>query len=119
MGVTPVELYRAGNSTGPRMDHVRRNRDIVVIQQNGVDWVDPQQAEFRHGKECTGPLLIGGEFLKVLRLRICWSSERTIAAIGYGSPHKEWNLLNTCGCLRASIGNLFMCRALQPLEIQI
>jgi hypothetical protein len=43
MGVTPVDLYRAGNSTGPRMDHVRRNRDIAVIQQNGVDWVNPQQ----------------------------------------------------------------------------
>jgi hypothetical protein len=25
------------------MDHVRRNRDIVVTQQNGVDWVNPRQ----------------------------------------------------------------------------
>jgi len=38
-----VDLYRAGNSTGPRMDHVRPNRDIVVIRRNGVDWVNPQQ----------------------------------------------------------------------------
>jgi hypothetical protein len=43
MGVTPVDLYRAGNSTGPRMDHVRPNRDIVVVKQHGVDWVDVQQ----------------------------------------------------------------------------
>jgi hypothetical protein len=42
MGVTPVDLYRAGNSTGPRMDRVRPT-DIVVIQQHGVDWVNPQQ----------------------------------------------------------------------------
>jgi hypothetical protein len=41
MGTTPVDLYRAGNATGPKMDHVRPNRDIVVIQQNGVDWVNP------------------------------------------------------------------------------
>jgi hypothetical protein len=41
VGVTPVDLYRAGNATGPRMDHVRPNRDIAVTQQNGVDWVHP------------------------------------------------------------------------------
>src|SRR5438270_14085453 len=99
MDFTPVELHRAGNSTSPRMDHVRRNRDIVVIQQNGVDWVNPQQGGVSTAKEYTGLLLIGGEFLKVLRLRIYWSSERTIAAIGSGSPHMEWNLLNTCGLL--------------------
>ena len=42
MGVTTVDLYRAGNSTGPRMDHVRPT-DIVITQRNGVDWVNPQQ----------------------------------------------------------------------------
>ena len=31
-----------GNRGSPRMDHIRP-RDIVVTQQNGVDWVDPQQ----------------------------------------------------------------------------
>ena len=41
MGTTPIDLYRAGNTTGPRMDHVRPNRDIIVLQQNGVDWVSP------------------------------------------------------------------------------
>lgn len=41
MGITPVDLYRAGNATGPKMDHVRPNRDIAVIQQNGVAWVNP------------------------------------------------------------------------------
>jgi len=41
MAVTTVDLYRAGNATGPRMDHVRPNRDIIVAHQNGVDWVRP------------------------------------------------------------------------------
>ena len=41
MGITPVDLYRAGNAAGPRMDHVRPNHDIVVVQRNGGDWVDP------------------------------------------------------------------------------
>ena len=41
MGVTPVDLYRAGNATGPRMDHVRSGRDIVVTQIGGADWVYP------------------------------------------------------------------------------
>lgn len=77
------------------------------------------RAECQHGKEYTGLLLIGGKFFKILLLRIYWLSERTIAAIGYGSPHKEWNLLNTCACSQPSTGNLSMCRALQPVEIQI
>jgi hypothetical protein len=28
-------------------------------------------------------------------------------------------LLNTCGCSQPSTGNLFMCKALHPREIQI
>lgn len=75
--------------------------------------------EFRHRKDRTGPTLIGGEFFKVLLSQIYWSSEATIVAIGYGSPHKEWNSLNMCGCSQPSTGILFMCRALQPLGIEI
>ena len=41
MGITPVDLYRAGNAAGPRMDHVRPNRDIVVVLQGGAAWVNP------------------------------------------------------------------------------
>jgi hypothetical protein len=37
-----MDLYRAGNGAGPRMEHVRPNRDIAVLQRSGVDWVDPQ-----------------------------------------------------------------------------
>ena len=44
------------------------------------------RAEFRPGKEYTGLLLIGGEFFKILLLRIYWWSERTIAAIGVLEP---------------------------------
>ena len=40
MGITPIDLYRAGNAQGPRMDHVRPI-DIAVVQQHGVDWVNP------------------------------------------------------------------------------
>jgi hypothetical protein len=40
LGITPVDLYRAGNAAGPRMDRLRPI-DIPVIQQNGVDWVTP------------------------------------------------------------------------------
>jgi hypothetical protein len=40
LGITPVDLYRAGNAAGPRMDRLRPI-DIPVIQQNGVDWVIP------------------------------------------------------------------------------
>ena len=36
-----MDLFRAGNAAGPRMDHVRPNRDIIVVQQNGMDWVAP------------------------------------------------------------------------------
>jgi hypothetical protein len=40
VGVTPIDLYRAGNATGPKMDHVRP-KDILIVQQNGADWVNP------------------------------------------------------------------------------
>lgn len=40
MGVTPVDLYRAGNAMSPKMDNVRP-KDIVIVQQNGIPWVNP------------------------------------------------------------------------------
>src|SRR5262245_53608621 len=39
MAGTPVDLFRAGNAGGPRLDHVRPNRDIAAYRQGGVDWV--------------------------------------------------------------------------------
>jgi hypothetical protein len=29
---TPVDLYRRGNATSPRMDHVRPNKDIAIYE---------------------------------------------------------------------------------------
>lgn len=39
MGTTPKALYRRGNATSPRVDHVRPSTDIAVISQGGVGWV--------------------------------------------------------------------------------
>jgi len=38
MGTTPVDLYRRGNATSPRMDHVR-SIDVTSFTRNGVEWV--------------------------------------------------------------------------------
>ena len=38
MATTPVDLYRRGNSTAPRMDNVRP-KDVQRFTQNGVEWV--------------------------------------------------------------------------------
>ncbi|MGH7112706.1 MAG: hypothetical protein ACREFK_20075, partial [Stellaceae bacterium] len=35
-----LDLYRSGNSMGPRMEHVRP-KDVKLTQQNGVDWIYP------------------------------------------------------------------------------
>lgn len=39
MAKTPVDLYRKGNATSPRMNNVRPNKDIAVYEQNGELWV--------------------------------------------------------------------------------
>ena len=39
MATTPVDLFRAGNAGGARLDHVRPNRDVAVYHQNAVNWV--------------------------------------------------------------------------------
>jgi hypothetical protein len=41
MGTTTTGLYRRGNSTSPRMDHVRTgpNGDLTVQNRNADDWV--------------------------------------------------------------------------------
>jgi len=39
MAQTPVALYRQGNSTSPRIDNVRPNKDITVHQEQGELWV--------------------------------------------------------------------------------
>ena len=38
MARTPVDLFRAGNTAGPRLDRVRPNWDIAVYQLKGADW---------------------------------------------------------------------------------
>jgi hypothetical protein len=38
---TPIDLYRAGNMTSPRLDQVRIGIDLPVRQLNGQAWVDP------------------------------------------------------------------------------
>ena len=38
MGTTPIDLYRRGNATSPRMDHVRPI-DVASFTRNGVEWV--------------------------------------------------------------------------------
>lgn len=39
MASTPVNLFRLGNATSPRMDNVRENRDIPVHEEHGVKMV--------------------------------------------------------------------------------
>jgi hypothetical protein len=36
---TPIPLYRQGNTTSPRMDKVRVDRDIATFEDAGVIWV--------------------------------------------------------------------------------
>ena len=38
MAMTPVDLYRRGNTSGPRMNHVRYS-DIATFINNGDEWV--------------------------------------------------------------------------------
>lgn len=42
MGVAPVDLYRNGNASSARLDHVRISgptRDVDTYDQNGITWV--------------------------------------------------------------------------------
>ncbi len=39
MAKTPVDLYRKGNASSPRMDHVRINKDIATYESNKEFWV--------------------------------------------------------------------------------
>lgn len=39
MGLTTIELFRAGNATSPRMDHVRSKDIGMFVDARGVDWV--------------------------------------------------------------------------------
>jgi hypothetical protein len=36
---TPVDLFRRGNASGPRLARVRVGTDIATVQKNGEDWV--------------------------------------------------------------------------------
>jgi hypothetical protein len=38
MGITPVDLYRRGNATSPRIDHIR-SIDVGRFTLSGVEWV--------------------------------------------------------------------------------
>lgn len=40
MQETPVDLFRIGNSTSPRMDHVRP-QDVSAYEENDQSWVLP------------------------------------------------------------------------------
>jgi len=40
MATTPLDLYRMGNASNARMDHVRPDRDVTVIERDGVAWVE-------------------------------------------------------------------------------
>ena len=76
------------------------------------------KAEFRQRNCRIGLIPIGGKFFKVPPSRISWSSERIIAAIGYGNPRKECNWLNISGSSERS--NFIICRTLKSLlEAQI
>jgi hypothetical protein len=45
---TAVDLYRRGNATSPRMDHVRPNKDIAIYENNGQTLsMDKHRGEFR------------------------------------------------------------------------
>jgi len=39
MGTTPVALYRRGNTTSARLDHVRLGIDVLSFPRNRVEWV--------------------------------------------------------------------------------
>ncbi|MFT3780530.1 MAG: hypothetical protein QM790_00850 [Nibricoccus sp.] len=41
--LTEIDLYRFGNATSPRLDHVRVPRDIPTTPINGVAFVQPGQ----------------------------------------------------------------------------
>jgi len=34
-----ADLYRSGNSTSPRLDHLRPDHDAHVYEKNGVKWI--------------------------------------------------------------------------------
>jgi len=36
---TPVDLFRRGNASSPRMDNVRIDKDIAVFEENNIIWV--------------------------------------------------------------------------------
>jgi hypothetical protein len=38
MALTPIELFRAGNKTTPKFDHLKIG-EVVIQSRNGVDWV--------------------------------------------------------------------------------
>lgn len=39
MAKTPVDLYRRGSTSSPRMDNVRPNKDVAVYENNNQVWV--------------------------------------------------------------------------------
>ena len=39
---TTTNLYRRGNTGGPRMAHVRVGKDVSIFQRDGIDWVQAQ-----------------------------------------------------------------------------
>ena len=45
MAKTPVDLYRKGNASSPRMDNVRINKDIATYVHNDEVWVRETLAE--------------------------------------------------------------------------
>jgi hypothetical protein len=38
MAATPLDLFRAGNKSGPRFDHLRPG-EVVIQARKGIDWV--------------------------------------------------------------------------------
>ncbi|MFB2938821.1 hypothetical protein ACE1B6_26510 [Aerosakkonemataceae cyanobacterium BLCC-F154] len=40
MAKTPIDLYRQGNASSPRMDNVRPNRDIAIYEEREQVWVN-------------------------------------------------------------------------------
>jgi hypothetical protein len=47
MQKTPIPLYRQGNTTSPRMDNVRINKDVATFEESGVTWVLATLADTR------------------------------------------------------------------------
>jgi hypothetical protein len=39
MPETTTDLYRRGNASSPRLDHVRVGKDILAFERDGVLWV--------------------------------------------------------------------------------